>query len=207
MTREEFEQYAKENGLIVWSKEMSEKAIKALEQEPKWIPIKTRPLTEAEREELLTEGSDGVEFMYDCPLPDDGQEVLVTGRYGNVETDVFYRDDGCYFETNYDEGDVKAWMPKPKPYKAESNSEMLVCPACGLDVHNDFKTCPRCGADMKGGNERLIDADELLKRIAEKCKTPSLSGDTVNGLCGATAIIYDMLIESGQEKDEDKERD
>ena len=34
MTREEFEQYAKENGLVVWSKEMSEKAIKALEQEP-----------------------------------------------------------------------------------------------------------------------------------------------------------------------------
>ena len=34
MTREEFEQYAKENGLVVWSKEMSDKAIKALEQEP-----------------------------------------------------------------------------------------------------------------------------------------------------------------------------
>lgn len=44
--------------------------------------------------------------------------------------------------------------------------------------------------------KKLIDADELLKRIAEKCKTPSLSEATVNGLCGATAIIYDMLIES-----------
>ena len=33
-------------------------------------------------------------------------------------------------------------------YKAESNSEMLVCPACGLEVHSDFKTCPRCGAEM-----------------------------------------------------------
>lgn len=34
-------------------------------------------------------------------------------------------------------------------YKAESNSEMLVCPACGLDVHSHFKTCPRCGAEME----------------------------------------------------------
>lgn len=49
-------------------------------------------------------------------------------------------------------------------------------------------------------NGRTIDADELLKRISEKAKLPSLSEDTVNGLCGATAIIYDMLNESGQEK-------
>lgn len=48
--------------------------------------------------------------------------------------------------------------------------------------------------------QRLIDADELLKRIEEKAKIPSLSEATVNGLCGATAIIYDMLIESGQEQ-------
>lgn len=33
MTREEFDKYAIENGLVVWSNEMSERAIKALEQE------------------------------------------------------------------------------------------------------------------------------------------------------------------------------
>lgn len=48
--------------------------------------------------------------------------------------------------------------------------------------------------------KRIIDADELLKRIAEKAKTPSLSEDTVNGLCAATAIIYDLLNESEQEQ-------
>lgn len=63
------------------------------------------------------------------------------------------------------------------------------------------------GKRKENKHKRTIDADELLKRIAEKCKTPSLSKDTVNGLCGATAIIYDMLIESGQEKDADKESD
>lgn len=57
-------------------------------------------------------------------------------------------------------------------------------------------------AEIKTESEhkRTIDADELLKRIAEKCKTPSLSKDTVNGLCGAATIIYDMLIESGKEE-------
>lgn len=49
------------------------------------------------------------------------------------------------------------------------------------------------------GHERLIDADELLERIADKSKI-SKNLDVINGLCGATAIIYDMLIESGQEK-------
>ncbi len=62
------------------------------------------------------------------------------------------------------------WKPIPEPYKTENK------------------------------NKRTIDADELLKRISEKAKIPSLSEDTVNGLCGATAIIYDMLIESGKEK-------
>ena len=47
---------------------------------------------------------------------------------------------------------------------------------------------------------RLIDADEALKRIADKSKK-SDNLDVINGLCGATAIIYDMLIESGQESE------
>ena len=50
---------------------------------------------------------------------------------------------------------------------------------------------------------RMIDADELLERIRKKALLPDLSSDTINGLGGATAIIYDMLIESGQEPDGD----
>ena len=96
-------------------------AIKALEQEPKWIPIKKRPLTDEEKEYYsdLSYSSEEISFIYDCPLPDDGQSVLITNRYNSVEIDTFYRDDGCYFEDNCDEDDVLAWMPLPKPYKAE----------------------------------------------------------------------------------------
>ena len=92
------------------------KAIEALEQ-TRWIPIKTRPMTEEEKEEIGHEYA----YMYDCPLPDDGQDVLITDCWGNVEEDTFCRDyEGCYFETNCDDGEVIAWMPKPHPYKAES---------------------------------------------------------------------------------------
>ena len=51
----------------------------------RWIPIKTRPMTEEEKEEIGHEYA----FMYDCPLPDDGQDVLITDCYGNVEVDIF----------------------------------------------------------------------------------------------------------------------
>ena len=100
-------------------------AIEALEQEPKWIPIKTRPLTDKEKEEYADLGysEDSMSFMYDCHLPEDGEEVLITTRYDEVTTDTFYRDEGCYFETYCDEDDVKAWMPLPKPYKAESEDK------------------------------------------------------------------------------------
>ena len=94
------------------------KAIPSAEPKTKWIPIKTRQMTEEEKEEFECE----YPYMYDCPLPDDGQDVFVTDCYGNVEVDTFCRDsyEGCYFETNCDDGEVLAWMPLPEPYKAES---------------------------------------------------------------------------------------
>ena len=48
------------------------------EQEQKWIPMTTRPMAEEERE-YYREWS-GIEeaMIFDCPLPDDGQEVLIS---------------------------------------------------------------------------------------------------------------------------------
>lgn len=77
-----------------------------------WIPIKTRPLTEEEKEEYPDWS-----FMYDCPMPEDEQEVLVSTKWG-VRTDIYCKDvDGCYFESYCDEDDVFAWMLFPQPYK------------------------------------------------------------------------------------------
>lgn len=89
-------------------------------QESRWIPIVTRPLTEEERKDYGVE----IEFIYDCVLPEDGQDVLVTTPYGVRQT-TFYTDYGCYFENYEDEGDVIAWCELPQPYKAdkEENNE------------------------------------------------------------------------------------
>ena len=85
----------------------------------RWIPIKTRPITEKEKEYFFAD----VEFIYDCELPDNGETVLITDKWGNVDKDTFYRDDGCYFEDYSGEDDVVAWMPLPEGYKAESEEK------------------------------------------------------------------------------------
>ena len=93
-------------------KEALDMAIKALKQQYGWIPIITRPLTEEEKEEH----PDAI-FIYDCHMPDDGEEVFVSTKWG-VSTDTYCAEpDGCYFENYCDEGDVLAWQPFPKPYE------------------------------------------------------------------------------------------
>ena len=123
MTREEAIAYFKRHIELYCvdgiCREAEELAIKALEQEPKWIPLIKRPMTD-EEQEYYKEWSD-IEgaMMFNCPLPEDGQEVLVS-HGGYVYIDTFCEDDGwCDFEgVNID--NVEAWMPLPEPYKAES---------------------------------------------------------------------------------------
>ena len=76
-----------------------------------WVEVKTRPATPEELEEFPV-----IEDVFECPLPDDGESVLVTTGYGNVEIDTFLRDDyGCYFESN--DTDIKAWAHLPQGFK------------------------------------------------------------------------------------------
>ena len=92
-----------------------------------WIPIKMRPGTDEEYEEFsLYDDCPREDFrVFDCPTPDDDQEVLVTTRWGNVCIDTWRRDeDCCYFEDNCDDDDVIAWMPKPAAYKSEVQDDI-----------------------------------------------------------------------------------
>lgn len=76
-----------------------------------WTPIKLSPATEEERQN----GSE--EYVLNCPLPDDGEDVLVSTKYDGVRIDTFYNDpDGCYFEC-CDIEEVRAWMRLPEPYE------------------------------------------------------------------------------------------
>lgn len=100
----------------------SSKMVIDLLNETEWIPVKTRKLTDAEEQDMLENSNYYYNYMFDCKLPEDGEEVLVTTSTGEVTTTTFYDEglDGCYFEFYEDDGDVIAWMSKPSGYKAES---------------------------------------------------------------------------------------
>ena len=92
-----------------------------------WIPIKTRTLSSEERNYYAEQGYDDVTWEYACSLPDDGEEVLITTSYGDVQLTTFYNDVqyvqcGCYFEQYEDRDDVVAWA-RIEPYKGEINEE------------------------------------------------------------------------------------
>ena len=96
-----------------------------VEAEPNWIPITARPMDDEERVEWSEKLGYDIEYddaiIYTSQLPDDGQEVLVCGRYGRVWIDTFMNDPdyGCGFEENGDMDGIVAWMPLPKPYGEE----------------------------------------------------------------------------------------
>lgn len=76
-----------------------------------WIEIKTHIPTP---EEAAIYG-DEYSFIYDCQMPNDGVDVLITTKYGYVATSIYDSDCGC-FEGYEDEGEVVAWRYLPGPY-------------------------------------------------------------------------------------------
>lgn len=84
-----------------------------------WIPVKFRPLTDEEQKEYPDYC-----YMADSQMPDDGEEILISTKYGRVEKDECGFDDGYYLDSGYDwQTDIVAWMPLPEPYKAESKDK------------------------------------------------------------------------------------
>lgn len=98
------------------------KRCKEYKEENKWIPLTKRPMTDEERGYYKEWSGIEGKMIFDCPLPEDGQEVLVS-HGGYVYVDTFCEDDGwCDFEgVNID--NVEAWMPLPEPYRAESEGK------------------------------------------------------------------------------------
>lgn len=63
----------------------------------------------------------------------------------------------------------------------------------------------RDGIVLPKRHGRLIDADSLIKAIEEKAKRLS-NADTINGLCGAVALIFEALtIVEAESKEENNE--
>ena len=94
-----------------------------------WTPVKFRPMDDDERKyweehygNSFEEDYDGI--MFDCPMPEDGEEVWVCSKCGNVWQDTCCIDEGIGLEGNGDWDDIVAWMPlnRPEPYKGEENN-------------------------------------------------------------------------------------
>lgn len=107
------------------------KTVELLEKEERphgeWIPIKLRPMTEEEVKEQEEKWGwtldDYEKFVFDCPLPDEGQEILIQKIWGvSIDTCEYDPDYGYGLEENGDWIGVLAWMPLPKPYKEEGEA-------------------------------------------------------------------------------------
>lgn len=83
------------------------------EETIKWHEVVKRPLTGEEKEEYAENYYYIPKYMLDCPLPDDGQEILIATKW-RVDTDICCYDDGYYLESNGDWDDVIAWAEMPK---------------------------------------------------------------------------------------------
>lgn len=85
----------------------------AAEYNDGWIPFTERELTEDEKE------SYDFDFLLDCKLPDEDEEILVTYSNGTVGQDIFMRDGfQCYLDSgNEFVTEAIAWQPLPKPYR------------------------------------------------------------------------------------------
>lgn len=101
------------------------KEVPSVQPEQHWIPVKYRKMDEEERQYWSEQLGYDVEYedaiMFDCKMPDDGQEILVSYRKW-ISMDKCEIDCGCYgLEENGDWDGVTAWMSLPEPWRGEEH--------------------------------------------------------------------------------------
>lgn len=93
---------------------------------PQWIPVTYRQMDDDEYCNFCKEyGEIPVEErkVFDCQMPEDGQEILISTKYEHIFLDTCVYDDGYGLEEYGDWEDVIAWMPLPTPYMKEGEAE------------------------------------------------------------------------------------
>lgn len=83
-----------------------------------WHKITTRPLTDEEKEWYAEQGyepNEMPEFMYDCEMPEDGQEILIATPWG-TDKDICSNEAeyGIGMEGHDDFDNVYAWAEMPE---------------------------------------------------------------------------------------------
>ena len=85
-----------------------------------WHEVTKRPPTGEEKEEYLEVWDCEPEYIFDCEMPDDEQEILIVTKWG-VDTDVCGIDEEYYLESGRSWDDVIAWAEIPKYKAGEQN--------------------------------------------------------------------------------------
>lgn len=85
------------------------------DEDEMWIPFEEKEADEDEKEVY------GCDYILNCKLPDEDEEILVTYFSGHVGEDIFLRDGyECYLDSGMEFiTEAIAWMPKPKAYRGE----------------------------------------------------------------------------------------
>lgn len=92
-----------------------------------WNEVTTRALTDKEMAEYRERGYEGYEiptYMFDCRMPEDGDEILIVTDYGVSVDTCCVDNDECNnlisLETNGDWDGVRAWAEMPKGTRRDS---------------------------------------------------------------------------------------
>lgn len=102
------------NGQINTLRNCAEKADTEKDNNNGWIPVVYHDVTEEEREREKIPSE--ITYILDCPLPENGEEIIVTnGR--SVWQDTSYVEDCHYLDSGESWRYITAWQPMPKPYK------------------------------------------------------------------------------------------
>lgn len=101
---------------------------KPYEERPtgQWIPITYRPMTEEEVENVETYFGlpldEKEKKCFSCPMPEHGQEILISTEWGVSKDICLYDcDEGYFLDGRGDWEDVDAWMPLPARYEVRGD--------------------------------------------------------------------------------------
>ena len=84
------------------------------EETIKWHEIITRPPTNEELEEFKEIYAEDPDYVFDCIMPNDGQDILVASHWG-VDIDTCVIDDYGYGLERHDGWNgIDAWADMPK---------------------------------------------------------------------------------------------
>lgn len=101
--------------------------IKALEQQPRWIPVSERLPDDLEPVNITWVNHNPESYYADIK----DKPFTATGVYFNGQwywwstlcTDILAEYSHNYDDIIHDDIEITAWMPKPEPYKTESEEE------------------------------------------------------------------------------------